>query len=411
MPDPVGPVTRTMPLGSASASRNSAFDRLGHAEHFEVDPGILLVEDAQHDPLAGPARQGRDAHVDQLAAERQPDPPVLRQPPLGDVEPRHHLDPADHHRRDVRRHAQRLAQHAVHPHPHDEAGLIGLDMDVGDALPRGVGDDAVDQPDRRRVVGRVEQIVGARQAAARWPRSSPKPSEPAASAAASVPEAIEIGEQPVEGRPVDLDARANGRARIAAQLDQRLADRRPRASPRRAARRSRRSAAGRGAGRRHRGCGRRAAPAFDRRARSAGLHRRARSSLPAADLRSAASSAGRHHLVAAAARRAARSAARCRDSRGPARRGSARGSGCRAIAGRGHNRSAARSSPAHPRRVRRMVGRMNTIRLVRARAPPARSEQIADAPGCRRAAGSARACAAHCRRAGRRCRRSRHRRR
>ena len=61
------------------------------------------------------------------------------------------------------RHAQRLAQHAVHPHPHDQSGLVGLDMDVGDALARRVGDDAVDQPDRGRVVGRVEQIVGARQ--------------------------------------------------------------------------------------------------------------------------------------------------------------------------------------------------------------------------------------------------------
>ena len=32
-----------------------------------------------------------------------------------------------------------------------------------DALPRGVGDDAVDQADGGRVVGGVEQILGARQ--------------------------------------------------------------------------------------------------------------------------------------------------------------------------------------------------------------------------------------------------------
>ena len=60
-------------------------------------------------------------------------------------------------------HPQRLAQHAVDPHPDDEAGLVRLDMDVGDALARRVGDDAVDQPDRGRVVRRVEQILGARQ--------------------------------------------------------------------------------------------------------------------------------------------------------------------------------------------------------------------------------------------------------
>ena len=187
MPDPVGPGDEDDAVGLGQRVAEQLLHRVGHAEHFEVDAGILLVEDAQHHPLAGAARQGRDAHVDQLAAQRQPDPPVLRQPPLGDVEPRHHLDPADHHRRDMGRHAQRLAQHAVHPHPHDQAGLIGLDMDVADALAGGVGDDAVDQADGGRVVGRVEQILGAGQAGGAA-RSSPKPSEPAASAAASVPE-------------------------------------------------------------------------------------------------------------------------------------------------------------------------------------------------------------------------------
>eukprot|EP01036_Dinobryon_divergens_P040630 gene40630-53734_t len=52
------------------------------------------------------------AHVEQLAAERQADAAVLRHAAFGDIEPRHHLDAADHHRRDMRRHAQRLAQHA-----------------------------------------------------------------------------------------------------------------------------------------------------------------------------------------------------------------------------------------------------------------------------------------------------------
>ena len=48
------------------------------------------------------------------------DAAVLRQAPLGDVEPRHHLDAADDQRRDVRRHPQRLAQHAVDPHAHHQ---------------------------------------------------------------------------------------------------------------------------------------------------------------------------------------------------------------------------------------------------------------------------------------------------
>jgi hypothetical protein len=101
LPEPVGPVTRTIPLGSASASRSNLCTAGGMPSESRSMPGILLVEDAQHDPLAGAARQGRDPDVEQFAAERQADPAVLRHPPLGDVEPCHHLDPADHHRRDM----------------------------------------------------------------------------------------------------------------------------------------------------------------------------------------------------------------------------------------------------------------------------------------------------------------------
>jgi hypothetical protein len=138
--------------------------RLGsHAEHVEVDTRIVLVEDTQHDALAGPAGQGRDTDVEQLAAEGETDAAILRQPALGDVEARHHLDAADHDGRDVRRHAQSLPQHAVDAHADDQAGLIRLDMDIGDALARGLRDDAVDQADGRRIVGAVEQVVGGRQ--------------------------------------------------------------------------------------------------------------------------------------------------------------------------------------------------------------------------------------------------------
>ncbi len=63
----------------------------------------------------------------------------------------------------MRRHAQRLAQHTVDTHAHDEAGLIRLDMDVGHAVARGIGDDAVDQADGGRIVGSVEQVVGGGQ--------------------------------------------------------------------------------------------------------------------------------------------------------------------------------------------------------------------------------------------------------
>ena len=150
-------------VGFGDRFLQQAVDRRGHAEHVERDAGIFLVENTQHDAFACSGRQRRHAHVEQLAPQRQADAAVLRHAALGDVEPRHDLHAADHHGRDVWRHTQRLAQHAVDPHSHDEASLIRLDMNVGHAVARGVRDDAVDQPDRGRIVGCIEQIVGGRQ--------------------------------------------------------------------------------------------------------------------------------------------------------------------------------------------------------------------------------------------------------
>ena len=59
----------------------------------------------------------------------------------------------------MRRHAQRLAQHAVHAHAHDEAGFIRLDVDIADTLARGFGDDPIDEADGRGVVAAVEQVL------------------------------------------------------------------------------------------------------------------------------------------------------------------------------------------------------------------------------------------------------------
>jgi hypothetical protein len=84
---------------------------------------------------------------------------------FGDIEARHHLDAADDDRRDVRGHAQGLAQNTVDAHPDDEPALIGFDVDVGHALPNRLGNDAVDQADGGGVVGGIEQILGARDAA------------------------------------------------------------------------------------------------------------------------------------------------------------------------------------------------------------------------------------------------------
>ena len=56
------------------------------------------IENAQHDALALHRRHGGDAQIDVLAAHGGLDAPVLRQPPLGDVEMRHDLDARGHRR-------------------------------------------------------------------------------------------------------------------------------------------------------------------------------------------------------------------------------------------------------------------------------------------------------------------------
>ncbi len=129
-----------------------------HAQPVQRQPDLILVQDPQHHPLARPRRQGRDTHVQRLAAQRQGDASVLRLALLGDVQPRHDLDARHQQRRHARVQAQRLAQHPVHPHPHQQARLIAFQMDVRGADARRLGDDAVDQADDRRVVRRVQQV-------------------------------------------------------------------------------------------------------------------------------------------------------------------------------------------------------------------------------------------------------------
>ncbi|MNQ78045.1 hypothetical protein D3C85_929470 [compost metagenome] len=134
-----------------------------HAQLVQRQAGLILVQNAQHHPLARPRRQGRDAHVQRLAAQRQGDAPVLRHALFGDVEPRHDLDARDQKRRDARVEAQGFAQDAIDPHPHDQGALIGLQVDVRGARAHGLGDDAVDHADDRGVVGGVQQVGGGGQ--------------------------------------------------------------------------------------------------------------------------------------------------------------------------------------------------------------------------------------------------------
>ena len=138
-------------------SRNSRQQRRVEAELGEIERQHAAIEDAQHHALAVDRGRGRDAEIDLLAAHREPHPPVLRQPPLGDVEPRHDLDAREDGVAQPRRRRLDLAQHAVDAIAHAQPRLGGFEMDVRGAHLHRAGDEAVDQPDHRRLAGEILQ--------------------------------------------------------------------------------------------------------------------------------------------------------------------------------------------------------------------------------------------------------------
>ena len=129
------------------------------AERGEIERQRAAVEDAQHHALAVDRGHGRDAEIDLLAAHREPDAAVLRQTALGDVELRHDLDARDDGVAQPRRRRLDLAQHAVDAVAHAQPRFGGFEMDVGGAHLDRAGDQAVDQPDDRRLAGEILQPI------------------------------------------------------------------------------------------------------------------------------------------------------------------------------------------------------------------------------------------------------------
>ena len=69
LPEPVGPVTSTIPCGMSSIlSKCSAIAR-GHAEVLGAEHRVAAVEDTQHDRFAVDHRDDRHADVDLAAGD------------------------------------------------------------------------------------------------------------------------------------------------------------------------------------------------------------------------------------------------------------------------------------------------------------------------------------------------------
>ncbi len=137
LPEPVGPVTRTMPCGRAMKLLKMSSSSGIEAEALEILQQDAGVEDAHHHFLAERDRQGGNAQLDLLLLAHGLDAAVLRPPLLGDVQPRHRLDARDH--RGVHHLGDGLdvVQDAVDAEADQRHVALGLDVHV--AGPRVVG--------------------------------------------------------------------------------------------------------------------------------------------------------------------------------------------------------------------------------------------------------------------------------
>ena len=63
-----------------------------HAKMLQIETAGFLVEQTPHGAFAVAGRQGRNPHIDRLAADPQGDPAILRQTLFGNIDLCHDLD-------------------------------------------------------------------------------------------------------------------------------------------------------------------------------------------------------------------------------------------------------------------------------------------------------------------------------
>jgi hypothetical protein len=104
-------------------------------------------------------RHRAHAQIELLALHPQHDPPVLRQPALGDVEPAMILMRDDRRSGQVGRRAFAFLEHAVDAVAHLQPVLERFDVDIRCAQFHRALDHQVHQPDDRRFRGEVAQVL------------------------------------------------------------------------------------------------------------------------------------------------------------------------------------------------------------------------------------------------------------
>ena len=155
MPLPVGPGHQHHAVWQIERAFDPLPDVGRQAELGVVELDGGAVEDAQDDLLAVQRRDRRNPKVDLVTAHRQLDTAVLRQPPFGDVEPRHDLDARDDRGLQPRRRRLDLVQHAVIAIAYPQPVRKRLEMNVRGVRLDRPRDQLIDEPDDRRLTGEV----------------------------------------------------------------------------------------------------------------------------------------------------------------------------------------------------------------------------------------------------------------
>ena len=118
-----------------------------HLEGFQFELDGASVKHAEHDALPELGGQAGDTQVDDLVSDLPLDSPVLRNPPLGDVEIRHHLDAGGDGKRKVARRRLHLVEGAIDAVADLEFLLEGLEVNVARLRLDGAVEDEVDVAD------------------------------------------------------------------------------------------------------------------------------------------------------------------------------------------------------------------------------------------------------------------------
>src|SRR3989339_121040 len=135
-------------LGPVDAALKGGKGFLLKTEFGEIDIKTALVKDTKNDTLPEQGGQGGNPEIHgPVPPQLDPDPAVLGDPPLGDIELGHDLYSGIQGILDGKGQVHGLVQGAIHAVAHLKGFLIGLDVDIAHPVVDRLDQDTVDQLD------------------------------------------------------------------------------------------------------------------------------------------------------------------------------------------------------------------------------------------------------------------------